>query len=375
MPKRVLEAQTPAQRAQKRRTLGTLRQLTVQPQTRQRYNKAIDQFMAHLKANAIKLPEKRDLLDPLVCDYVEHLWYTGQGRGLANDTLAGLQDLDPKIKGYLPGSWRLLKTWGVNEVPARAPPLPEPVLHAMCGWAFFHNHITFGISLLIGFYGMLRTGEILSLTRRNLSSHSSQEKVLISLGLTKSGKRAGAAESVILGYDKAVKTVQKWMTLATTSHSLSRNPGNWRKLFNDALSGLRLTQYNFRPYSLRRGGATWWFSRHHSLDQILIQGRWQAVKTARIYLNEGLALLAELKIPTTDPHIAPFLRLFSAKVSTGSFATLEPSPKVERSGGRGKGRKRPNNFVKKSFFVGTVLKGVRISLRARGSGPFELIPP
>ena len=348
MPKRVLEANTPAQRAKQRRTLGTLRQLTVQPQTRQRYNKAVNEFMKFLKSNSVTLPDKRDRLDPLVCDYLEHLWYHGQGRGLANDTLAGLQDVDPKIKGCLPGAWRLLKTWGVNEVPSRAPPLPEPVLHAMCGWALCHNHTTFAISLLIGFYGMLRTGEILSLTRKNLTSHESQENVLIALGLTKSGKRAGAAESIILGYDKAVKPVKQWMKLAKPTLGFARNPGHWRKLFNDSLAALRLTHYNFRPYSLRRGGATWWFSRHHSLDQILIQGRWQAVKTARIYLNEGLALLAELQISMNHPHIAPFFRLFSSKVSTGSFATLEPSPKVERSGGRGKGRKRPNNFVKKS---------------------------
>ena len=350
MPKRVLEARTPAQRAKERRNLGTLRQLTVQPQTRLRYNKAVDLFMVFLRNNSITLPSKRDLLDPLVCDYLEHLWYEGSGRGLANDTLAGLQDVDPKIKGCLPGAWRLLKTWGMNEVPSRAPPLPESVLQAMAGWAFFHNHASFGISLLIGFYGMLRTGEILSLKRRNLSSHESQEKILISLGLTKSGKRAGAAESTVLGYDKAVRPVKKWMSLAKPSSQLAKNPGQWRKLFNEALSALRLTQHGFRPYSLRRGGATWWFGRHHSLDQILIQGRWQAVKTARIYLNEGLALLAELKIPVSNPHIAPFFRLFSSKISTGAFATLEPSPKVERSGGRGKGRKRPNNFVKKGRY-------------------------
>eukprot|EP00434_Breviolum_minutum_P043432 symbB.v1.2.038718.t1/scaffold6139.1/size20637/2 len=180
------------------------------------YNKAVDLFMVFLRNNSITLPSKRDLLDPLVCDYLEHLWYEGSGRGLANDTLAGLQDVDPKIKGCLPGAWRLLKTWGMNEVPSRAPPLPESVLQAMAGWAFFHNHASFGISLLIGFYGMLRTGEILSLKRRNLSSHESQEKILISLGLTKSGKRAGAAESTVLGYDKAVRpaptTVPAWVS-------------------------------------------------------------------------------------------------------------------------------------------------------------------
>ena len=40
-------------------------------------------------------------------EYIEHLWRTGEGRGLAADTLASLQDFDAKIRGQLPGAWRL----------------------------------------------------------------------------------------------------------------------------------------------------------------------------------------------------------------------------------------------------------------------------
>lgn len=47
--KRILEALEPQERAKQRRKLGTLRELTVQPLTRQRYNKAVDQFLAFLK--------------------------------------------------------------------------------------------------------------------------------------------------------------------------------------------------------------------------------------------------------------------------------------------------------------------------------------
>ena len=93
---------------------------------------------------------------------------------------------------------------------------------------------------------------------------------------------------------------------------------------------------------------TWWFSRRHSLDKLLIDGRWSAVRTARIYLNEGLAVLAELRILPSNKHISPFLRLFETKVQVASFATLEPPPRqpVGRTGGRGKRLKRPNNFLK-----------------------------
>ena len=342
MPKRVLEARTPAARAQQRQTLGTLRELTVQPATKMRYNKAVDGFLLYLRENHLELPTKRDKVDPLICDYIEHLWSSGQGRGLANDTLAGLQDADPKLKHQLPGAWRLLKTWHVNEVPNRAPPLPVVVLHAMCGWAWFHGHHGFAVSLLMGFYGMLRTGEILGIRRQDLKADVNHAKILLSLGLTKSGKRMGAAESVVLGYDKVVVPLLQWMKLAGSTSPLTYHPGKWRLLFNEALKALHLTDFEFRPYSLRRGGATWWFSRHHSLDKLLVDGRWSAAKTARIYLNEGLSVLAQLKISASNKHISPFLRLFESKVVTASFATLEPpNPSVGRSGGRGKRSKNP----------------------------------
>ena len=180
--KRILEASEPQDRAAQRRRLGTLRQLTVQLATRKRYDKAIDGFLIFLKNEGQALPRERDRMDPLLCDYLEHLWATGAGRALAADTLAGVQDLQPNLRTRLPGAWRLLKTWHINEIPNRAPPLPEHVLRAMAGWAFFKGHFTFGVSLLLGFYTMLRTGELLGLRCSHLLCTGKQRQALISLG-------------------------------------------------------------------------------------------------------------------------------------------------------------------------------------------------
>lgn len=154
MPRVVLEGTTQARRANERQRLGSLRQLTVQPSTRARYQKALDRFLAFLREENLELPSRRDHLDPLVMEYVEHLWVTGEGRGLAADTLASLQDFDTKIRGQLPGAWRLVKTWVTHELPNRAPPIPESVLHAMVGWSLYHELYSFATSLLLCFYGI-----------------------------------------------------------------------------------------------------------------------------------------------------------------------------------------------------------------------------
>lgn len=136
MPKRVLEARTPAERAVQRSRMGSLRELTVQPSTRRRYEIALNRFLSHLRDERVSLPTNKYDMDPIVCDYLEFLWSSGQGRALASDTLAALQDQQPNLRRCMPGAWRLLKTWNINEIPNRAPPLPQHVVHAMCGCAF-----------------------------------------------------------------------------------------------------------------------------------------------------------------------------------------------------------------------------------------------
>ena len=352
--RKILEQSEAKDRAKQRQNLGTLRQLTVQPATRKRYDNATTAFFLFLKQEGIVIPTRKEDLDPILCDYLEYLWSTGVGRGQANDTVAGLQDVQPNLRGRLPGAWRLLKTWAVNEIPNRAPPLPEQVVQAMAGWAFFHGHYSFGISLILGFYTMLRSGELLGLRSSHILSSPAERQVLISLGFTKGGKRQGAAESVILGVERAVQLVQRWKKLASPSTSVTDTPSKWRSRFSECLKALGLERFEFRPYSLRRGGATWWFSKHHSLDRILVQGRWLAHKTARIYLNEGLAMLARTNIDFRDPTLAGFLQIYQNTCSSLSFTTLEPPAKAGRAGGRGKKaksrvRKRVKNFFTCAF--------------------------
>eukprot|EP00435_Cladocopium_sp_Y103_P018392 s123_g4.t1 len=159
--KRHLEGRSKEERIEVRKNLGTLKSLTVQPQTRARYDKARADFYSFLHQNQLQVPRGALGLDSLLSEYVEHLWVTGEGRGKASDTIAAIQDLQPHVKGQLAMSWRLLKTWLVNEIPSRAPPMPEICLQAMIGWAIFKGEVNFGLSLMLGFYGLLRTGELL----------------------------------------------------------------------------------------------------------------------------------------------------------------------------------------------------------------------
>ena len=299
-----LEGRNQRDRQRIRKQMGTLKSLTLQPRTRARYDKAKQRFYDFLTTNSLDLPRQKTHMDNLLCDYLEHLWSTGEGRGLASDTLAALQDTSPSLKGAIPGAWRLLKTWNINEIPCRAPPLPEKVLLSLVGYFVFHRDCSMALSLLIGFYSMLRTGELLGLRNKDVTIDAQHRTAVISLGLTKGGKRVGAAESVTVTVAEVIRRLAQWKRATSPGPLLIHSPTTWRKSFAHALSALSLDTWEFRPYSLRRGGATFWFGQHGSLDRILLQGRWMAACTARTYLNEGLATLAEMNIP--PKNLKPF---------------------------------------------------------------------
>ena len=324
-----VEVKTKQQRAQDRQALGSLRSLTVSSKTRHRYDQSLTTFKSFLNYNNVRLPTKTHLMDPLLCEYLEHLWSSGEGRAEACNIVAAIQDAQPSLRGELRASWRLLKVWSANELPNRAPPLPESLLYAMVGYSIFHNHHPFALSLLIGFFGMLRTGELLGIFSHHIFMDGPLKPAVISLGLTKGGRRQGALESVTIGVREVLRRLWQWKMASSSSRPLVPSHRKWREQFATVLSALKVDHLNFRPYSLRRGRATFWFSKHSSLDKLLVQGRWRLAKTARIFVNEGLAILADLVLP--DPHAQPFLRIYR-KAALQSLPPLEPPRSGKRRG-------------------------------------------
>ena len=332
-------SQTKEERKKVRKSLGTLKSLTVQPKTRERYSGALGKFFDFLAREGIALPKNRDGMDGIVSDYLEFLWSEGEGRAEASNALAALQDADAKLRGCLPGSWRLLRTWNANEVPDRAPPMSEAVLTAMVGWGVMHEHYDFALSLLVGFHGLVRTGELLGIQAWQVNVADNNSPAVISLGLTKSGKRQGAAESITITERSVLRWLRLWKQSASPHDYLTAKPHQWRSMFSECLDQLKLSPWHFRPYSLRRGGATFLFTKCGSLDRVLLAGRWTAVKTAKIYLNSGLALLSEIQIPRN--LLLPFHTIYSKWQVT--LPALEQSPSSRRAGGRGIGPKRSKN--------------------------------
>ena len=318
MPKRLLEGRTEEERAKQRRTLGTLRNLTVQPVTRARYKAARETFYEWLQQENLLLPQSAYYLDLVVSDYLEAIWAAGKGRTVGSTLLAALQDAQPHLRGHLKSSWRLMKTWVTHEVPNRAPPFSLDVLHLLVGYALFKQEHLFALSLLLGFHGLLRTGELLALRAKDVTISKAKGPAVISLGLTKSGKRQGAPESVTIHSEDVCRRLHQWLSVSRPTASLTGASHTWRKMFNTFVSAVGLEGQQYRPYSLRRGGATHHFQVCRSFDKLLVLGRWNAAATARIYINSGLAVLNDLKLPWT-----PFQRRLRTQYVSSLTAPLQ----------------------------------------------------
>ena len=125
----------------------------------------------------------------------------------------------------------------------------------------------------------------------------------ISLTHTKSGQRTAAFEaSVILDpMVEALHARAKAGRLPGAADNAYIFPGSdqhFYKLWHKCLKALGLEELGFRPYSLRRGGATAYYRACRSMENTIERGRWANYKVARIYINDGLAKEVELRLPT-----------------------------------------------------------------------------
>ena len=78
------------------------------------------------------------------------------------------------------------------------------------------------------------------------------------------------------------------------------NRAQFLKIWHGITDHLGLQAFNFKPYSLRPGGATSAYRNGATLDALLTKGRWQSTSTARLYLDTGLQALTQLTLPTSS---------------------------------------------------------------------------
>ena len=235
-----------------------------------------------------------DSLDEVVAAWVEHAYAEGEHKSLVSNALAGLQFFLPQAVGKLKLSWKLAKVWQKLEPPLRVLPLAPLVVRAFAGAAVRMGYAAEAAAFLVGFDCMLRSGELYGLKRKDITFF--ENKAVLCLGQSKSGKRSGTNDMVIVESQLAAQWLQTASAqLRKSDKLLWRGERFFRKLFNELILFFDI-QGLFTIYSLRRGGATWNFLHHGSMEKTLLRGRWSSTSTARIYLQEAAATVSHLQL-------------------------------------------------------------------------------
>ena len=127
------------------------------------------------------------------------------------------------------GAWELLRTWKREEPPLQAPPLTAPIVFALLATALAWNLTVVAVLIAIGYGGFLRTMEALTLQRHQTTAHGTC--ILVTLPTTKTGKRTGEIESVILDDLMLVSIITRLLCLLCPSdHLLQRSAHSFRTI-------------------------------------------------------------------------------------------------------------------------------------------------
>ena len=275
------------------------------------------------------MPSQFEEVDRISSEYIEHLWQEGDSKYFAQDTLSALQHYEPQLRRRLCRSWRLIRAWQQHEIPTRAPPLTPATLALLAGWAQQHFP-EFALALVVAFHALLRTGELFSIQNKHIIC--SGDLCILHLGQTKMGVRNASTESASFRNREVSLLLQAWKSTQKPDAFLVQVSATaFRQWFVRALSATDLQNASYKPYSLRRGGATQVFIETQSYAAVCQRGRWASERTTRVYIQDSVALLTENSF-SPNAKQRGYQQFWHQTLSR-----LEPSRKAGRCRGRGRG--------------------------------------
>lgn len=167
----------------------------------------------------------------------------------------------------------------------------------MVGYLLDHDEPQMAFLIALAYHAYLRTGEILRLTNKDILL--GQHRGVVSIEPSKSGLRFNTREAIAI-YDQGLLPLWELCHLPTPRRPEAlvwrRSAQAFRCLYYQTLRSLGMEQEKFQPYSLRRGGATHDYMSKGTMEAIILRGRWRSISVARLYLEDGLSHLSQVRL-------------------------------------------------------------------------------
>lgn len=283
-----------SRRARARARKGiVLADMGITKQTQVRYFTAVGRII-----DKLNLCSTFQQMDEVLSAWVNQCFHRGEPINTIADCLSGVHYYLPMTRRQLPEAWKLYSIWKKYEIPSRAAPLTADITLALASRALQQGNLSLGCLILLGFHCLLRTGEILKVKPRDILL--AKGTGIVRLTSSKGGVRHNMVESVTIE-DPTVRLVLAEVLDYKSKCGLFNVPiweksgSSFRHHFRELLKFFQITHLNFRPYSLRRGGATAYFQKCGLMERTLIRGRWASVAAAKIYIADALSQIPELR--------------------------------------------------------------------------------
>ena len=258
-------------------------------QTIARYRTRMWHFCCWLDFIDKLVPETRWELDDALRDFIEDLWATSDPFTWSESTLAAMQHFALNFWGESMAPGARSAPGGAQNFPI-APPLPPIVVRGIAGLAVVQNGDDVVVGIFLAFHCMLRGAEVIELQVGSINLF--RETAVLNLGLTKSGLSRWACEQVTVQDARLVIFLSMLIgSRDKRSHTSTFSAVAFAPMLRDS-SFFKLRNEGYTFHTIRRGGATHFFRAAANLGATMEHGRWTSVATVRIYITEGLAILA-----------------------------------------------------------------------------------
>lgn len=243
-------------------------------------------------------------LDQIVSELYEQRTTRPGSLQLAKHAVLFCQVCRPRLKHKLKQTWASLKSWEEHEPGRLRPPLPIAVMMGMICQARIsselatsssdrHKWLTFSTLIMMGFFGLLRPGELLNLRRKDLGlpHHVSLAlpSVTISLDKPKNFRQLGMKQFSSIKHSCTCEWIC-WLcqNLNNPEDRLwPHSHAEFRRMFKKCVSLMHVEACRFSPGSLRAGGATFLFDEEEDIGRLRLIGRWSNIQSLEHYVQSA----------------------------------------------------------------------------------------
>ena len=287
----------------------SLRDRAVSATTLAIYNRSLSRFLSHTRLPLfLFLSLSPRQLDTRLTLYIEHLFESSAPFDHASHALHAVVFRRPELRSgmALPLARQSVRAWARTKLSVSHPPLTWELAVLFAVTMSSSGHHAAAVALLLSFDGYLRVGEMTRLVARDIivpndsRVGSAYTGMALALGKTKTGLN----QSVTIRRESVTNVMMHWMrSQGLLHHSASRqlvfpfSPAYFRRVLHSTKESLGLGATPYVPHSLRHGGATYDFMRGASINDVMLHGRWQQMKSASRYVQTGRALLAANAVP------------------------------------------------------------------------------